>query len=593
MTRATRCGVGAGLLVGGLWLAGCASLGTGSPDPAAPAAAAAVDPDAPAEFHFLVGRELELEGRLREAQAAYRRASAKDPDDAFLHRKLAQLAIRHGDLEEALSEGQRAMELEPEDDDTRLLLGTIHRVRRDAAAAESTLLGPDGQPRSADAGFLLYTIYAEVERLDAAEATAQWLVADDPDSLRGWFALANAYQRQDRPADAEEALRSALERQPGSLAVYNALARSRHMQGDRAGEIEVYREVLAHHPNHHATLSSLADALLAERRVDEAIGVLETLETNHPSDVRSSVRLALLEYDQGRYQEAASRLERALAERPAEHGVAYFLGLVRQRLGKNEAALEAFGRIPEGHGRYVDARTQMAAIFEDRGEYERAIEAVEQARQAKPTRALDLYAASLQAKVGEFDDAVALLERLLEDAPEDDELLYNLGVLHGEAQRHDRALYYMERALERNPDNPSVLNYIGYTWAERGENLDEAEAMITRALELRPEDGYIADSLAWVWYMRARPLVASGRPALVAEGRSLLRRARAQLYRADELAGGDPVIAEHLGDVYLLLEDKNRAYHHYGRALQLDPREAEQPELRDKFERLRLEIGAP
>ena len=101
----------------------------------------------------------------------------------------------------------------------------------------------------------------------------------------------------------------------------------------------------------------------------------------------------------------------------------------------------------------------------------------------------------------------------------------------GEVRLTDEALACMHRALEKNPDNASALNYIGYTWAEKGVKLDEAEEMISRAIELRPEDGYIVDSLGWVYYMRARPLVDDGRSQ---EARLLLGRAIAELERASQ-----------------------------------------------------------
>jgi tetratricopeptide (TPR) repeat protein len=145
----------------------------------------------------------------------------------------------------------------------------------------------------------------------------------------------------------------------------------------------------------------------------------------------------------------------------------------------------------------------------------------------------------------------------------------------------------MQRALDENPDNASALNYVGYTWAEKGVNLDEAEAMILRAIELRPDDGYIADRLGWVYYMRARPLVASGRDR---EAQADIERALEELKRAEQLTGGDPVVSEHLGDTYLLLNQKELALERFEEALQMDPREGEQPHLLEKLESLQREL---
>jgi tetratricopeptide (TPR) repeat protein len=250
--------------------------------------------------------------------------------------------------------------------------------------------------------------------------------------------------------------------------------------------------------------------------------------------------------------------------------------------------MEAFERVPPGHERFVDARTQMAGILERKGDYAGALAQVDVARQHQAARPLDLYTASLRAKSGDFDGAVAFLQQLLEESPSDPEVLYNLGVIYGEARRSDEAIGYMQRVLELAPEHAGALNYIGYTWAEQGLRLDEAEALIVRALQARPEDGYITDSLGWVYYMRARPLIQQGD---VKAGRALLQRSIQELERADELTGGDPVISEHLGDAYLLLDQKKRALELYEEALGMEPRENEQPELLGKAERLRRELG--
>jgi tetratricopeptide (TPR) repeat protein len=545
--------------------------------------------EASPELDFLIGRDLEMQGRLEEALEAYTRALSKDPESVYLLKRAAELSARQNRLSEAVVYAERALELEPDNRGVRLFLGTLYRFRKDVASAERVLRDESGQPLNDDAATLLYGVYTDNRRLSEARALAEWMIDADPDGLHGYFALADAHEKLGDPAASEATFRAGLERNPGELALYAALARSRRVRGDRVGEIAIYREVLEIHPQHRATLQALAEAQLALERTDEAVETLETLESLYPGDLRARLRLAFVEFERGNFAAAAERFEFALQQNPEEYEVVYFLGVVRRRLGEEEAAIAAFDRIPTSHDRYAEARTQIAGIYEHRGEFERAIAEVEWAREAQESRPLDLYLASLRAKAGDLDGALAFLQQLLDESPDDAEILYNIGVIHGEAKQIEEAIHYMQIVLGMNPEHAGALNYVGYTWAERGTNLDQAEAMISRALELRPDDGYITDSLGWVYFMRARPLLEQGD---IEAARAFLDRAEEELQRAAELTGGDPVISEHLGDVYLLLDQKERALSMYEEALELAPRPDEQPQLREKYQRLREELGA-
>jgi tetratricopeptide (TPR) repeat protein len=545
-------------------------------------------PDAPPEYDVLVGNLAALEGRIADARDAFTRAATKDPDSAYLQRSLGRFSAQLDDLDQALIHGQRAVELDPEDDEARLFLGRLYRIRRDAAGAEGVLLDENGQPVSDQAALLLYQVYLERNRLPEALTVAQDLVASDPGSLGGYMALATAHERMGRPAEAESALRRALEHHPGRFVLYSRMARMRRAAGDREGEIAIYREVLLSHPKHYGTMVSLAEALIATEDLEGAIQTYEEIVAQYPDDQQSIRRLSSLEFSAGQHQRAAERLERALERSPHHLSLAYTLGQVWRGAGDPESALAAFQRLPVGHANYADARLQILEILEQRGDHEAALEEAERIRTIKPSRALDFHTATLRWRAGDFEGGVELLGSLLAVNPDDDEVLYQLGVLHGMAKRVDEALGYMEAALEKNPENAHALNYIGYTWAERGENLDQAESMILQALQLRPDDGYITDSLGWVYYMRARPLLGAGR---VDDALALLEQAREKLSLAAELTGGDPVVSEHLGDVHMLMDQKERALKFYEEALSLEPRTEEQPQLMDKLEELRRELG--
>jgi tetratricopeptide (TPR) repeat protein len=573
-------------LAGALLLGGCATLPLGGGDDAAPRGEV-VRPHAPPEYDVLVAQQLTLEGHSAEAVEAYLRAVAKDPGSAYLHRRAATSLAQHNRLAEALQHAERAVELDPEDATSRIFVAQLYRLRRQPELAERVLVDASGEPIDPDAAFLIYQMRMDADRFEEALAMARWMVEHDPDDLRGQLAVANVYQRMDRSADAERALREALRKDPGNLRVYGALARILRQREDHAAEKRLYDEILALYPYHHGTLVALGEAQLAAEDVPGALRTFELVEERYPDDLRTAVRLGYLYFEERRHEEAAEQFERVLEANPGDTEVAFFLAVVRRRLGDTEGSVELFSGIPQDDDYYSEARVQIASIFERRGDYAKAIEQVELALAARPDREFQLYAATLLSKSGDLDGAVQAIETLLDDDPADDELLFNLGVVYGEAERIDQALIYMQRALEENPDNASALNYIGYTWAEKGQNLDEAERMIERAIALRPDDGYIVDSLGWVYYMRALPLVESGRRA---EARPLIHRALRELTRAEELTGGDPVISEHLGDTYLLLDEKHRALEKFEEAIRLEPREGEQPRLLEKFESLRREL---
>jgi tetratricopeptide (TPR) repeat protein len=571
-----------------LWAAlGVACAGpSGPPAPPYPSLA-----EAPVELDFLLAQEAEMDGDLEAAQVAYARALTKDPEAVILLKRLAELAARLEQVTDALVYGERALALAPDDLGVRLFLGALYRYRGDVDSAVRVLRDENGDPIHPDAALILFGALTQAERYGEAREVAEWIVAEEPEGVRGVLALADVVERSGDPAGAEAVLREGLERLPGEPAFYGALAGSRRERGDRVGEIGIYNEVLELYPGDHPTLLLKAEAERVLGREDDARATLEEIETRHPKDLRTVVRIGFIDYEAGNFAAAEERFARVLAAQPTQLEVAYFLGVVQRRMGQGEQARATFERIPIGEERYVDARVQIAGIDESEGDYAAALAEVEAARLLAPdNRPLDLYRASLQAKSGDVDGALAFLEGLLEQNPQDAEVVYNIGVIQGEARNVDQAIHSMQIVLGLNPDHAGALNYLGYSWAERGVNLEEAEALIERALQLRPDDGYITDSLGWVYYMRARPLLEQGR---LDEARAWLDRAIEQLHRAAELTGGDPLIAEHLGDAYLLMDNKPQALNMYEDAVRQGLRQDEQPDLLQKLDRLRRELGLP
>jgi tetratricopeptide (TPR) repeat protein len=545
-------------------------------------------PDAPADYDVLVGEMAQLDGNLELARAAYRRAERKDPGSGFIHGRLAEIAWQLDDVAGAVREAELAFELDPDAQGVRPFLGRLYRMSRNYEGLDRVFRDADGAPLDADAAEVLYQANFERGDLDAAEALARELQSLEPDQLRGTLALAAVYEQRQDYAAAEEAIRAALVESSDHFLLYTRLAQIHHARGDRDAEIAIYQEILEEHPLHYGILQRLAQSQIDDKQVEAGIETYQRIVEIYPDDEHTLRRLAALEFSLGRYASAAERLESVLARDPHDPDVAFALGQILNATDDPEGALAAFDRIAPTAPIYVDARIQIAGIYEAQGRLPEALAEIERARKIRRHRLLDFQAAALRIELGDFDGGVELLQSLLDGSDADTDVYYQLGIHYGSHQQVDEALVYMQKVLEADPNNANALNYIGYSWAERGENLHEAEELIRRALEISPQDGFITDSLGWVYYKMAESLLARGRRG---EALRILDQAEAQLLQARTLTGGDSVVSEHLGDVLLLRGDDAGALDYYEAAVEMEVREDEQPNLMKKLERLRREMG--
>ena len=176
---------------------------------------------------------------------------------------------------------------------------------------------------------------------------------------------------------------------------------------------------------------------------------------------------------------------------------------------------------------------------------------------------------------GRFADSAAAYDAALErvPAPQTDiwPLLYARGISNERAGRWARAEADFQRALELSPEQPYVMNYLAYTWVEMGKNLPEARRMLERAVELRPNDGNIVDSLGWALFK-------------LGDYDTAVR----WLERAAELESRNSVILDHLGDAYWMAGRRNEARFQWLRALRADPEANEVPKIEAK-----LRVGLP
>ena len=164
-----------------------------------------------------------------------------------------------------------------------------------------------------------------------------------------------------------------------------------------------------------------------------------------------------------------------------------------------------------------------------------------------------------------YDAAIAKIER---PQPHHWNYFYSRGVCYERTKNWPAAEADLEKALSLNPDQPLVLNYLGYSWVDQKLHLNKAMELIRKAVRLKPDDGYFVDSLGWAYYRLGD-----------------YKRAVRYLERSVELRPEDSVINDHLGDAYWRVGRKLEARYQWGQSLDLKPEEKDIERIKRKLVR--------
>jgi len=281
------------------------------------------------------------------------------------------------------------------------------------------------------------------------------------------------------------------------------------------------------------------------------------------------VAMALGERENESGQSIAARLRFSLFIDPDNAFTRLLLAQQMADFDQNNAALANLGRIPSD-GLYGQlARLTEASVIEDQGDAQSAIDTIQKVVEMDPENAsLHQRLGDIHRRHRQFRQSRDAYMAALELGGDSGGLHRSLGVSLERLGETRAAEAHLLRAIEIDPSDAYALNYLGYWWADEGRNLDEAIAMIERAVSQRPDSGFFVDSLGWVHFRLGDPVTAVG-----------------YLERATELEPSDPEITGHLGDVYWVLGRHDEARFKWRLALSLSTDEAEQDMLSDRLAR--------
>jgi tetratricopeptide (TPR) repeat protein len=480
------------------------------------AAVEAASPPKDAQKLFLRGAIGESRGDYVNALKAYEAALEQDPDSAYLVRRAAELAIEAGDLGRAQGLAWKLLAVSSSTAGAHFLMGRVLWAHEDLAGARASFekaLKLD--PRSGEALLALGSLLAPKSPRQARKLLERYIAQNPDAAAEAHYQLAKLEFDSGRLPESVKQLQAGLLLEPDSLPLRYALAQAYELQASTDAALDQYGEILQLEPENAAVINRIGEMLAARGDLEEARSRFLTARRIQPGDPFASAWLAADAEKEGDFGRAADWLKgsSALDDDPGLHlRLSYYLSQA--------------GRLPE------------------------AVAVLEKAHARWPGDDQVAYFLALG-----YDDvkagirSVPLLRGVLELKPGWREARQQLAVILEKLGRMEESEAEFRRLLAEKPDDHQSLNYLGYSLADRGLKLEEAERLIREAVRLAPANAAYIDSLGWVLHRQSRSTEAVF-----------------ELEAAAGLAPEDATVWEHLGDARAAAGRPDRAWLAWKRA---------------------------
>ncbi|WP_101066019.1 tetratricopeptide repeat protein [Roseovarius salinarum] len=499
--------------------------------------ALASDPGNPALLESTIIAQMSL-GEMEKARAVAAKMEADDLKSQVAHMALIAGEVEAGEYGALLGRIDAGRGIGPLGDG--LIAGWAHLGQGDMSKALDAF-DEVSRERGLNAFALYHKALALASVGDFEGADKIYSNAGDTQiqrTRRGTLAWIEVLSQLDRNEDALALISDVFGADPGPRVTR---MRARLEDGERLSftRIRGAREGIAE------VFYSLGQALRSDAGEDYALLYARVAEYLDPGHVDAVLLSAELLEALERYELATESYARVPRDHPAFHVAEMGRAEALRSAGKDDAAIEVLAQLTETHPRMASVHVTLGDHLRQQQQFERAARAYDAALEIYENRDTDQWFVH-----------------------------YARGICHERLDNWEKAEADFRRALELNPDQPQVLNYLGYSLVEKRETLDEALSMIERAVEAEPDSGYIVDSLGWALYRLGR-----------------YDEAVEHMERAVELMPMDPVVNDHLGDVLWAVGRKTEARFQWRRALSFVDKENPSPDVELERIRRKLEVG--
>ncbi len=542
--------------------AGCAGISQKPDKGAAPAdrpkAVRSIHPpDAAASYHFMLGYQAEMAQNTDRAIEEYQAALKTDPTSQTVKARLAGLYFSLGDMPNAVRYADQAAEGPSQDSQLiTQLAGILASAGQGDHAVKLLDRAIEGDPTAADPYFTKGLLFMNMKRQPEAEQAIRSGLARAPESSVGHYHLGrmllDAGKGEEAAASFERAIAANASFEPAYLALASVYE-SRQAQ-DRAIAV-LQRYLQSVNPRNRDIRHQLVRLYVATKDYQGARKELSDLLAEDPSDLDAQLRLALLYGEEKQYSKAIDLLNQILKSRPTELKIRDYLGFLYEESKDTKKAIETYTFNVQLEPSYFEGHLHLGLLYYRLKQGPEAVTHLTKAITINPKQPeAHIVLGLTYLQKDQFEDAARILEEGIAQNPKNADLHFNLGTVYDKLNRFDDVVRVMETAIKLDPHHADALNYLGYSYAERGIKIDQALSLTKRAVALKPSNGYYVDSLAWA-------LFKSG----------LYNEALTEMKRAVSLASDDPVLYEHLGDIYAKQRNMAEAREAWLHALELDP----------------------
>ncbi len=506
-----------------------------------------------AYFYFLWGNHAEYNQRLEEALEAFEKAALCDPNTQYISEKIPLLLIRLGKRTEAISWLESYLKNHPTKQVQRFLLA---RLQIQAGANQKALsLYQDAlalDPENRNVQLRIALLFGHLKQYNEAKSILKNLLSKDPQLYYAALYLARIYTHTKDTKKADVTYNQALAINWSEDLIFEMAGfHSQHQHHEKV--IQLYQLLLKQDQYNERAVLGTIQALLYLEKNNEALQKLEGYRkiSNRPENI--DIVIAQIHINNKSYKKAELLLLTLLNNSPSSEAY-YLISIAYYEQKKYNSALETLPHISSDSEEFESSIYLQVKIFIDSDRSQEAQQFLEKTIRNKDSRKPIFYSylSTLYKDDGKSNQALQTLRAGIEEYPQDEDLHFEYGLILESTGKSSEALAVMEKVLTLQPNHPEALNFIGYTWADKNQNLDQALKYIQQAVIIKPESGFIRDSLGWVYFRLGD-----------------LEKAKIELEHALVLEPTDPHIYDHLGDTYRAMTNREKAIEKYRKALEM------------------------